>query len=152
MEKFGTNQDPNSNGIEKTMNTINIDQITEFCTNWLESWTGNNPANLFSFYSTDAYYQDPANPNGLRGSEEIYPYFEKLLARNPTWKWTVEEIFPTEKGFILKWKAILPVGRITITEYGMDIVELKDNKIVRNEVYFDPTKFLTLSKQESSRA
>jgi hypothetical protein len=44
---------------------------------------------------------------------------------------------PTEKGFTLKWEASIPVGATTVIERGLDIVELRDDKISRNEVYFD---------------
>jgi len=120
--------------------------IITFCQNWLTSWTGNNPEKLISFYSKTAYYQDPANPKGLKGHEEIFPYFKKLLAGNPKWIWQMTEAYPTEKGFILKWKATIPVKSEEITEYGMDIVELKGDKIIRNEVYFDRTELISILK------
>ena len=61
-------------------------------------------------------------------------YFERLLARYPDWRWEAVEIFPTARGFTLKWKASL--GERTCL--GLDIVELDGAKIVRNEVFFDP--------------
>ena len=120
--------------------------IVTFCQNWLTSWTGNNPEKLISFYSKTAYYQDPANPKGLKGHDRIFPYFKKLLAANPKWIWRMTEAYPTEKGFILKWKATIPVKSEEITEYGMDIIELEDDKIIRNEVYFDRTELISLLK------
>ncbi|MHA1472086.1 MAG: nuclear transport factor 2 family protein [Promethearchaeota archaeon] len=120
--------------------------IVTFCQNWLTSWTGNNPEKLISFYSKTAYYQDPANPKGLKGQGKLFPYFKKLLTANPKWIWRMTEIYPTEKGFILKWKATIPVNSKEIIEYGMDIVELEVDKIVRNEVYFDRTELLNLLK------
>ena len=47
------------------------------------------------------------------------------------------QVFPTDLGFVAKWKATIPVRAETITEYGMDIVEIERGKISRNEVYFD---------------
>ncbi|EKD41824.1 MAG: hypothetical protein ACD_73C00506G0002 [uncultured bacterium] len=114
-----------------------MQETINFCTTWLDAWTGNQPEKLISFYSRDAFYRDPAKPLGLRGHEELLPYFKKLLSRNPNWIWKAQEIFPTEKGFILKWEATIPLKDKTIIESGMDIVELKEGKIVRNEVYFD---------------
>lgn len=104
---------------------------------WLASWTGNHPDILVDFYTQDAFYLDPANPKGINGKEHLFAYFKKLLGRNPNWKWTKEEIFTTEKGFIIKWKAEIPVSQENLVIYGLDIVELTDNKISRNEVYFD---------------
>ena len=115
----------------------------KLCSSWLPAWSGNNPEKLITFYSADAYYSDPTIKNGVKGHNEILPYFKKLLKNNPDWKWTVEEIISTEKGFILKWKAVIPVREKEIIEIGMDIVEIENNKITRNEVYFDTLNLIS---------
>ncbi len=116
---------------------MTIDDAIRFCDEWLPSWSGNDPDRLIAFYTGDAFYLDPTVKAGLQGHDQIKAYFMKLLKNNPEWRWTHEEVFPTEKGFILKWKARIPVGDATIVEYGMDIVEMRDGRIARNEVYFD---------------
>ena len=120
------------------------EDLIKFCNDWLPAWTGNQPEKLIKFYDENAYYQDPAYPGGLNGREQILPYFKKLLARNPDWRWELVEIFPTDKGCTAKWKATIPVGEKVIIEYGMDIVELNNNKVTRNEVYFDRSRLLEL--------
>ncbi|MHA1935956.1 MAG: nuclear transport factor 2 family protein [Candidatus Thorarchaeota archaeon] len=122
---------------------MNEKEAYAFCKEWLEAWTGNNPLGLIHFYSKDAFYSDPARKSGLKGHDEILPYFTKLLARNPNWKWRAKEIFPTKDGFILKWSAEIPVGNKIIYEDGMDIVEILQNKVKRNEVYFDRSTMLS---------
>ncbi len=119
--------------------------LEALCNDWLAAWTGNNPEKLISFYAVDAYYQDPANPKGISEQEHLLNYLKKLLARNPKWKWELVELFPTKQGFNLKWKAIIPTANRQIVEFGMDIVELDSDKrkIIRNEVYFDPTQLLS---------
>ena len=114
-----------------------------FADRWLASWTGNRPDVLIDFYSQDAFYLDPAKPNGLSGRENLLTYFKKLLQKNPNWKWTREEIFHTEKGFTLKWKAEIPIANENLILFGLDIVEMTDDKISRNEVYFDRYDLLT---------
>ena len=121
--------------------------LVTFCKEWLHAWTGNNPAELIKFYDEHAYYRDPANTHGLKGHKEILSYFEILLASNPDWIWEEEELYPTVKGFIIKWKAKIPVGEEEVLEYGMDIVEMKKGKITRNEVFFDRTKLLSTLKK-----
>jgi len=116
---------------------MNSSSLTSFANDWLAAWTGNRPTLLLTFYTDDAFYADPANPTGLQGKEQMNTYFSKLLQRNPDWTWTAIELFPTENGFTLKWKANIPLANETLTIYGLDIVELKDRKISRNEVYFD---------------
>lgn len=118
--------------------------LTQFCDEWLKAWSGNQPEQLLAFYSDNAFYSDPAFPNGLSGKSALKNYFIKLLAANPDWKWEVVEIFTTSKGFTLKWRATVPVKSQTISFCGLDIVELENNKICRNEVYFDRYEWLRL--------
>lgn len=113
------------------------DLLRPFVEEWLSSWAGNHPETLINFYTQDAFYLDPANSKGLKGEVQLFAYFKKLLRKNPNWKWTAEEIFKTEKGFTLKWMAEIPIGQENLIIYGLDIVELTDDKISRNEVYFD---------------
>jgi len=112
-------------------------EILSFCERWLSTWTGNHPGELIRFYSDDAFYSDPAKRKGLQGKAQILPYFTKLLAKYPDWIWKAVEVFPTEKGFTLKWEARLAQNSEPF--FGLDIVELKNGKISRNEVYFDPS-------------
>ena len=112
-----------------------------FCKDWLSAWTGNDPTKLRSFYSDQAFYRDPVKPEGLSG-DELLPYFTKLLARNPNWVWESQEILETSSGFCLKWKATIPVGSHIVHETGLDIVDIENGKITRNEVYFDRAKLL----------
>jgi hypothetical protein len=118
------------------------EEILDFCGRWLPAWQGNRPEDLIEFYSDDALYVDPANKLGLKGRDQILPYFKKLLAANPSWKWELVELFPTDLGFVAKWKAAIPVGTEVVTEYGIDIVEIQRGRIRRNEAYFDRSTLL----------
>src|SRR5579885_1606406 len=115
--------------------------LEKFVSEWLAAWTGNMPEKLRGFYTEDAFYSDPARPQGLRGAE-ILPYFRKLLAKNPDWVWRAEEILPTAKGFCLKWRASIPGPNGSVETFGLDIVEITGGKISRNEVFFDRTALL----------
>jgi hypothetical protein len=111
--------------------------LAAFCHDWLAAWMSGDAPRLRRFYSQDAFYSDPARPQGLRGPE-LLSYFEKLLAKNPGWLWEAAEILPTAKGFCLKWQADFRPGQVT----GLDIVELDGRLITRNEVYFDRAALL----------
>jgi hypothetical protein len=115
------------------------EELHRLCDAWLETWTGNRPEQLLEHYAEDAYYRDPARPEGLRGRAALATYFERLLAKNPEWGWRRQALFPTETGFVLKWEASVPHGGDILRLEGMDLVELEGTKIRRNEVYFDPT-------------
>ena len=53
-----------------------------FASRWLPAWTGNNPERLAGFYSDDAFYSDPAIPEGVEGKEALLAYFSKLLSEH----------------------------------------------------------------------
>ncbi len=118
----------------------------KFTSIWLPAWTGNNPEKLIEFYSDDVFYVDPAVPQGIKGREPLLVYFEKLLTKNPNWVWTAIEIFPTERGFHLKWLAKISIESKVVECVGVDIVELCDGLITRNEVYFDRSALLSFKK------
>lgn len=121
---------------------MNEQDALAFCEAWLGAWTGNRPEALLAFYAEDAVYRDPGRPGGLRGHAELRPYFEKLLAANPDWVWKAVEVQPTSRGFTLKWHARVPAGAATVEEDGLDIVEVANGRITRNEVYFDRVALL----------
>lgn len=116
-------------------------ELARFCDAWLAAWTGNKPATLRTFYTEDAFYCDPARPQGLRGAE-LLPYFERLLTKNPNWTWKRAELLAIPKGFCVKWRARIPDGKRVVELAGLDIVELRRGKIARNEVYFDRSPIL----------
>ena len=93
-------------------------------------------------YSEDVFYRDPAKPDGIHGKANLLAYFRKLLATFPDWVWEADDVFPVDGGFTLRWKATIPVGYAVIKETGMDLVLVKDGKVIRNEVYFDRTALL----------
>jgi ketosteroid isomerase-like protein len=112
-------------------------ELEGFIARWLEAWTGNDPEGLMEFYADDAFYSDPGTRTGLNGRDELTPYFTKLLAANPEWRWRLLEVAPTARGAFVKWHASIPVGAETIEEDGADIVEIEGGRITRNEVFFD---------------
>ena len=123
------------------------EKAIEFCNNWLPAWSGNNPDSLIKFYHKNALYTDPTSGGVLTGHDEIFPYLTKLLNNNPDWIWKMDEIFPTKNGFTLKWEASIPVGNKFIKEIGVDIIEVENDKITRNEVYFDTTRLIKAIKK-----
>lgn len=114
----------------------------DFFSQWLASWTGNNPEALLAFYHDEIFYSDPAHKNGLQGKTALKNYLIKLFARNPAWKWELVHLDQVSSPkFYLKWRASIPTTNTLVTEVGLDLIELKDGKIIRNEVYFD-TRYL----------
>lgn len=125
------------------MNYLTPTEARSFCDQWLPAWTGNNPELLADFYSEDAFYLDPAVPDGVKGKPALLSYFRKLLAYNPDWVWSHLEGIPMEDGFLNKWRAVIPVGDKSLQVTGVCLVQLNDaGRIRRNEVYFDRSELL----------
>ena len=134
------------------MKTLSATEARQFAERWLPAWTGNDPERLASFYSEDAFYLDPAVPQGISGKPGLLAYFRKLLGRNPDWVWTQIEGIPLEDGFLNKWRAAIPVGAKTLEIVGVCFVQLdREGRIRRNEVYFDRSALLAaIAAQRSS--
>jgi len=125
------------------MNALDVEQARRFAQAWLPAWTGNDPQRLAAFYSEDAFYLDPAVPQGLRGKPALLGYLERLLARNPAWVWTQVEGIPMKDGFLNKWRADIPIDDEMLTVIDVCLVQLDgQGKIRRNEVYFDRSELL----------
>lgn len=45
-------------------------ELVIFCRDWFTAWMSDSPEQLREFYTDDAYYSDPARPQGLRGHVE----------------------------------------------------------------------------------
>jgi len=113
-----------------------------FAERWLPAWSGNRPELLVSFYTEDAFYADPAIPDGVRGRAALLAYFQRLLAKNPDWVWTQRGSLPLAGGFLNLWHASVPVGERTVELDGVCTVELREGRIVRNLVFFDRSALL----------
>jgi hypothetical protein len=116
---------------------MEADEARKLCDRWLPLWTGNRPGELSEAYADDLFYRDPAVPDGLEGKPAFLAYLRKLLARFPDWVWEAESVIPMQGGFVLRWRASIPVGGTTVNETGLDLVFVERGWITRNEVYFD---------------
>lgn len=113
-----------------------------FAERWLPAWSGNRPELLASFYTDDAYYADPATPQGVRGRDALLAYFRRLLGHNPDWVWTHRGSIPLADGFLNEWHASIPVGEARVEVDGVCTVQLRAGLIYRNEVFFDRSELL----------
>ena len=121
---------------------FDANQASEFAGKWLPAWTGNRPEHLLSFYAADAFYADPALPQGVSGQEQLLAYLRKLLGRNPNWVWTHRGSIPLADGFLNRWHAVIPVGDGVVEVDGVCTVQLREGLIYSNEVFFDRGELL----------
>jgi hypothetical protein len=119
------------------------EEAAAFTDRWLPAWTGNDPEGLAAFYTEDAFYSDPAVPDGVQGREALTAYFRALLARFPDWVWTCTDTLPLEGGFLNFWHAVIPIEQELELEIdGVCTVQMHDGLIARNQVYFDRSELL----------
>jgi hypothetical protein len=130
---------------------LTAEEAREFASRWLPAWTGNDPELLASFYTEDAFYCDPAIPQGVEGRPALLAYFTRLLGRYPEWEWTNVRAIPLEDGFLNVWHARVPVGDGEVEFEGVCTVQLRDTLIRRNEVYFDRTALLAAAGSRGAR-
>jgi hypothetical protein len=119
------------------------EEAREFTSRWLPAWTGNRPEELAAFYAEDAFFLDPGRPQGIKGKDQLVPYFRNVLSHNPTWVWNQIEPIPIENGFLNKLSARIPVGEKIVECVGLCFLQFDDQgKIKRNEIYFDRTELV----------
>ena len=121
---------------------LGASEASEFAARWLPTWTGGDPEPLLAFYADDAFYSDPAVPDGVRGKEALREYFGKLLGTYPDWVWTHTGSTPIENGFLNHWHAEIPLAGEMVACDGVCTVHLREGLIERNEVYFDRSQLL----------
>ena len=128
--------------MSKAFDGLSEQEGREFTDRWLPAWTGNDPDRLASFYAEDAFYCDPAVPEGVQGREALTSYFRALLGRFPDWEWTNTRVVPLDGGFLNFWRASIPAGVTVLQVEGVCTVQLRDGLIARNEVFFDRSELL----------
>jgi hypothetical protein len=121
---------------------MNADEARAFAERWLPAWSGNRPELLVSFYAPDAFYSDPAIPEGVRGRDALLAYFTRLLAKHPEWVWVHRGSIPMQDGFLNLWHASIPVGERAVEAEGVCTVQLRDGLIYANQVFFDRSELL----------
>ena len=121
---------------------LDADRARAFAEKWLPAWTGNEPERLVAFYTDDAFYSDPAIPDGVHGRKALLAYFRRLLAANPRWVWRHEGSVPLADGFLNHWRATIPVGEEVVEAAGVCSVQLRGERIYANRVFFDRSELL----------
>ncbi len=110
--------------------------IAEYNTRWLQAWTDKDVARLLSFYAPDVTYKDPQVPDGLHGHEQLAAYLTKLFAETPPMRYEPNETWPTHNGFCGRWICTIETpGGAKAYMRGFDLVVLRGDQIVLNEVY-----------------
>ena len=114
---------------------------------FLGAWNTQEVDRVLSCYTTDLEYRDPNTRGAVRGTEAMRRYLSKLFGR---WQmhWSLREahLFDGGQGCAVLWHATFryPGSDTTIAIDGIDFVEMRGDRIARNEVCFDRAQLAPL--------
>lgn len=119
------------------MSKVELDGLV---TRFLDAWNAQDVGRVLDCYTEDVRYRDPNTRGEVAGREAMRRYLTKLFA---AWRmtWNKRELFQLrgQDGVAFLWRATF--GRqdraLVIEVDGMDLAILRDDRLVRNEVYFD---------------
>lgn len=109
-------------------------------TRFLDAWNSQDVERVVACYTEDVRYRDPNTRGYVEGRDAMRRYLQKLFA---SWQmtWAPREVFElaSTPGVAFLWHATFrrPSGAEMIEADGMDLVVLRGDQLVRNEVYFD---------------
>jgi len=117
--------------------------IEDFNRRWLQAWTDKDVPALLTFYAEDTVYRDPQTAAGIQGHAALGAYLKGLFDATPPMRYDPHEVWATHNGYCGRWYCtITPPGAPQTYMRGFDLVVLKGDKIVLNEVYVHPLEAL----------
>ena len=114
--------------------------LERLTTSFLEAWNSQDVERVVACYTEDVQYRDPNTRGHVEGRDALRRYLRKLFA---SWQmtWARREVFELAgtPGVAFLWHATFrrPGGAQVVEADGMDLVVLRGDQLVRNEVYFD---------------
>jgi len=125
------------------------DEVLALSEKVLSAWNEQDVEKTVACYTEDCLYLDPNTRGHVQGRDALRRYLTRLFEKW-TMHWTLREFHPfgAEKGGAFLWHASLtPVaGGPTAEIDGMDLVQLEDGRLKRNEVYFDRMSLFTAAR------
>jgi ketosteroid isomerase-like protein len=113
----------------------------------LGAWNTQDVDRVLSCYTADLEYRDPNTRGVVRGADSMRRYLSKLFGR---WQmhWSLREahLFADGQGCAVLWQAAFtrPGSDATIAIDGIDFIEMRGDRIARNEVCFDRAQLAAL--------
>ena len=107
-----------------------------FNAEWLRAWSEKDIPRLMEFYAPNVVYRDAQTAEGLQGHAQLEAYLRQLFAATPPMRYEPDEVWPIEGGYCGRWICTIepPAGKPAFLR-GFDLVLLRDERIVLNEVY-----------------
>jgi ketosteroid isomerase-like protein len=111
------------------------------------AWNAQDVEAVIACYTDDLTYIDPNTRGAVEGADAMRRYLTKLFDR---WQmhWEVKQLFALSDldGSTALWRASLtarPTGK-TVEVDGMDLVLIEEDRVKRNEVYYDRVALASL--------
>jgi ketosteroid isomerase-like protein len=126
---------------------MNREKMLRLADEFLSAWNTQEVERVLACYTADVEYRDPNTRGAVRGRDALRHYLAKLFAR---WQmqWFLREahLFQDGRGCAVLWHATFRRrgGDRTVATDGMDHVEVRDDRIARNEVWFDRAQLAPL--------
>ena len=121
--------------------------MREMAVSVLEAWNTQDVDTVANCYTEDVSYLDPNTRGYVSGREDLKRYLGKLFAAwRMTWAFKDGFLFKGGDGCAVLWHATIRKhdGEKVLEFDGMDLVLMRDDKVARNEVYFDRTALIEL--------
>lgn len=116
------------------------EEVIDFADKFLSAWNSQDVERVLACYTEDCLYLDPNTGGPVQGHGALRRYLTKLFQE---WKmhWLLREffLFGDENGGAFLWHAQLTpsAGGDRFEIDGMDLIIMRNNRMCRNEVYFD---------------
>jgi ketosteroid isomerase-like protein len=131
---------------------MNEQRMYELAQAFLEAWNTQDVQSVLNTYTPDVVYLDPGTRGEVQGAEPMRRYLTRLFELwQMSWSLREAHLFASGDGCAVLWHAELARkgGAKKVEIDGMDLVLVRDDRIMRNEVYFDRAQLLPLLDQTS---
>ncbi|MHB8894295.1 MAG: nuclear transport factor 2 family protein [Candidatus Geothermincolia bacterium] len=122
-------------------------KMIELAEGVLGAWNTQDVDEVAGCYTDDVVYLDPNTRGYVNGSDAFKKYLGKLFEGwRMTWAYKEGFIHEGGAGCTVLWHATIRKhdGEKVVEFDGMDLVLVRDDRIARNEVYFDRTALMAL--------
>ncbi|MBU1671338.1 MAG: nuclear transport factor 2 family protein [Actinobacteria bacterium] len=126
---------------------MDSEKMYELADRFLTAWNSQDVDRVAATYTDDVVYRDPNTRGEINGSEDFKRYLEKLFAAwEMTWSLREAYLFEGGGGCSALWHAtVKQAGGDHVVDFdGMDLILVRDERIARNEVWFDRAVLATL--------
>ncbi len=116
------------------------EEILRLAEAFLAAWNAQDVDRVLSCYTEDCIYQDPNTRGPVVGHDALRRYLTRLF---DGWNmhWSMREFFPFAEtdgcAFLSKARLTPTSGGATTEIDGIDLAVVRDDRLCRNEVYFD---------------